>query len=444
MKTLGQTLVALVLLLGPSNTIHAAPAASTTGDGDFLDRYDRTRRAATVDSVTTEIHGGLSELTRHYIRGAATPLPPAVGIDFLRLRALNSGRAELEETALGLAAAWMAINLQSYLKHGLKVDPNAAAGPTRKDAAVQSELVTVAATAYLASGKDMFSKALSLLAEDLRNWSMPGGNGSGAPPVVLDWIGVDPDTVVGNEASLDARARMAAAFMLTSAALGDPGWARLAGVVADGAREDSADDRAASTFDLALRLDARLEAAMGLGNFPGLADAAAALLARTPAADPDGGDGPEWAAYSLARYAAWAHDDRARAAALAWGDHCGAPSPPGELNMLRFRARAAEGYGLEVLARSVPMAYIVTDAAAPRGTELRMAALSSARPGRLVSCHSPDSDTLLYPASDAGPIAYVCSGELCAPPTDDPQKVKNLIDTFALPESSPGGSAGGR
>jgi uncharacterized protein YyaL (SSP411 family) len=105
-----------------------------------------------------------------------------------------------------------------------------------------------------------------------------------------------------------------------------------------------------------------------------------------------------------------------------------------------FAARAAAALALEFRLRPSVMAYVVGDPALAATRALVSAAAKSARPGRLVAMHGPEDADLLYPPSGDGvPIVYVCSGELCAPPTADPAEARDLVETFALPGAEDAG-----
>jgi uncharacterized protein YyaL (SSP411 family) len=73
--------------------------------------------------------------------------------------------------------------------------------------------------------------------------------------------------------------------------------------------------------------------------------------------------------------------------------------------------------------------------------ELWNIALKTFRPGKFVSVYDPQKVDLngLPPAVQAAakigmkdgiPKAYVCAGDICAPPTADPQEATKLIRTF--------------
>jgi uncharacterized protein YyaL (SSP411 family) len=69
------------------------------------------------------------------------------------------------------------------------------------------------------------------------------------------------------------------------------------------------------------------------------------------------------------------------------------------------------------------------------GAPLRQAAVAGYRPYRLVDSLVPGGDDDLltkagYPA-DERPLAYVCFGTVCHPPTSDPAEVASLLGTGA-------------
>ena len=73
--------------------------------------------------------------------------------------------------------------------------------------------------------------------------------------------------------------------------------------------------------------------------------------------------------------------------------------------------------------------------------ELWSKALSTYRPNKLVSLYDPakSSPGHLPPAvegmmsREAGPQAYVCAGNTCALPTNDPAVLESTLKTFGLP-----------
>ncbi|MSP63871.1 MAG: thioredoxin domain-containing protein [Myxococcales bacterium] len=68
----------------------------------------------------------------------------------------------------------------------------------------------------------------------------------------------------------------------------------------------------------------------------------------------------------------------------------------------------------------------------PRAAVLRDAARAAWRPGHLVRSHGADAKRILpYPLGPGGAArAYVCGPSACAPPTGDPARVKELVETW--------------
>ncbi len=87
-------------------------------------------------------------------------------------------------------------------------------------------------------------------------------------------------------------------------------------------------------------------------------------------------------------------------------------------------------YGLALLERALPrVTVVVAQANVPdaRAQPLRDASLSSYRFGHLL-VGDPGKQ---HPAGKQGePLAYVCGAQSCAPPTDDPQRLKQLIASW--------------
>jgi uncharacterized protein YyaL (SSP411 family) len=141
-------------------------------------------------------------------------------------------------------------------------------------------------------------------------------------------------------------------------------------------------------------------------------------------------------ALALVRRAMWTHADSLLEEATRRLEPLALATAAETREMPLFSARAAAGLALELSVRPSVMAYIVGDSTAPATRALRDAALRAWRPGKLVQVRSATAPDLLYPPSgDAKPLAYVCSGELCAPPTSDPAEVTTLVESFALPEA---------
>jgi len=80
---------------------------------------------------------------------------------------------------------------------------------------------------------------------------------------------------------------------------------------------------------------------------------------------------------------------------------------------------------------------IIGARADPRTQTLHRAALLAYRPDKLISLHAPDDAAIPLPpavramvASDTEPRAYVCAGTACAPPSSDPEVLRDTIQTF--------------
>jgi uncharacterized protein YyaL (SSP411 family) len=87
-------------------------------------------------------------------------------------------------------------------------------------------------------------------------------------------------------------------------------------------------------------------------------------------------------------------------------------------------------YGLALLERDQPritVALAQAKAQDARARPLRDASFSAYRFGHIVA---PDRDAKHPPGSRGAPLAYVCGARSCAPPTADPQKLKQLIASW--------------
>ena len=86
-------------------------------------------------------------------------------------------------------------------------------------------------------------------------------------------------------------------------------------------------------------------------------------------------------------------------------------------------------------------AVIVGSEGDPLTQELWRKALATYRPHKLVSLYDPakSSPGQLPPAvegmmsRESGPQAYVCAGNTCALPTNDPTVLESTLKTFGLP-----------
>jgi uncharacterized protein YyaL (SSP411 family) len=87
-------------------------------------------------------------------------------------------------------------------------------------------------------------------------------------------------------------------------------------------------------------------------------------------------------------------------------------------------------YGLALLERDRPRITVElaqSRARDPRARPLREASLAAYRFGHVVA---PDKDAQHPPGKEGEPLAYVCGARSCAPPTADPQKLKQLIASW--------------
>ncbi len=76
----------------------------------------------------------------------------------------------------------------------------------------------------------------------------------------------------------------------------------------------------------------------------------------------------------------------------------------------------------------------------PRGKELRSTALATFHPGRTVLLAKGDyvpevaKAMMESPLARAGPVAFVCSGRTCSPPTGDPAQLRRVLSNPSPPE----------
>ena len=83
-----------------------------------------------------------------------------------------------------------------------------------------------------------------------------------------------------------------------------------------------------------------------------------------------------------------------------------------------------------------PAQVVVTgDLRDPLAVELRRAALTTYHPGRSVlpadGGYVPDAAKAMLdsPLAKDGPVAFLCKGTVCAPPTADPEALRKLLST---------------
>lgn len=145
-------------------------------------------------------------------------------------------------------------------------------------------------------------------------------------------------------------------------------------------------------------------------------------------------DGTGWAALALVRWGGLAHDDSALLIGRALVERMELLKPAVNPAPEALEARAAAALAIELLENPAPMAYIIGDRGSKRLAAFQKAALGAHRPERLVSVHDRQEPDLLYPPQAGKTIAYVCSGEACAPPVDSPRAMAQLLETFARPE----------
>lgn len=442
-RTVPFLLTTLLLVSGLFPTAPAAAPLDLGGGPGLLGDRETAARERAVEVVTAQTRDGLVALAGDYVRGMVTPLPDPAAVDFLLARAEHTGDPKLRDAALGAVAAWSALLRNDYFKWGLpdSTTPGRPGPSGRSFKTVETEalLLRLFTRAWQASGREMFRDAARAAGDDLLRWALPGT----ATGAAFGWTSNDPDTVSGPAGPLD-RFELAASVTLAAHVLDRRDWLeRVASLEAGSAALVLPDDATAADRLRVRRLELlRLET-------PGLTPPAGHLAAWRPAPyDWPGGSAPvladtleaSWSALVLARYAARAHDDSARAEA----ERRLAPLTLADVTETRemdlFAARAAAALAFEFLLRPSVMAYVVGDPALPATQALVAAAAKSARPGRLVALHGPEDPGLLYPPSgDGTPIVYVCSGELCAPPTGDPEEARGLVDTFALPGAEDAG-----
>lgn len=424
-----------LLLAGGSSPVIALPTpAEETEDSDFNEDRDDAHDEAALDSLTADQAQGVRDLGRHYILGGTTPMPAREPIEFLLLRARHGSPAALRDAALGTAASFCSLLLNDYIKWGMPDSSGlVTAGKSIKRASDEAMLVSLFTLGLRESGKEMFRRKAGDAARDLAGWCL-GPDGS-----FHSWVANAPeDTIRGGD---DPVARWQVAAALTEAAASIPDLFTPAELESLQSRlfRPHVELTPGQQDDPATLLAAH-DAAMMAGDpaagewLPKLASRLADRAATPAGASPGDDARTGQAAWALARYGFWAHDDAARHAAWSLLDKLELLSLPPLRKIDLFAGRGAAALALEFLTRPVPMAYIVGDPRSEMTRALARAALAASRPGRLLAVRPPDDPHLLYPPSEDGtPLAYVCSGDLCAPPTSSPEEVRSLLQTFALP-----------
>lgn len=93
------------------------------------------------------------------------------------------------------------------------------------------------------------------------------------------------------------------------------------------------------------------------------------------------------------------------------------------------------GQAMALAVNGAPKALVVGDAQDAAVKQLRDAALPVFRMGKFVELMTTDEakKTDNPPARDGKPIAYVCTGQNCAPPVRDASKIGQTLKTFAKP-----------
>ena len=466
-RSRGRSLLLFLLLLPLAVLPETATAGPTLNDalgGDnFLEEREKSIRQEELALWTKEITAGITDLRSYYITGGEEPPIPAVALQFLLFKAHAGGPDSLTDLALATAAVWYAMSGNDYVKSGIEVAP----GVYEKRAAAEARLLLSMVDAYRASGKAVFKNAAVMLGDDLAKWAAgPSKDGVGILQVIAPASVIESkDFITTHETRGPGRAtrqklddgriafvyrqpravegsELAAALLQAGLVFGKPDWLKAARGIAMNTRKKS-DVKAASNplgrFEAARQLIASIDAAAARPHASWKAaprfwaDQVKSLSTRTETPlDPMSGG---WAALALMRWSVYAHDDSAAALALRLLDALSPPEKaPDARNPDLFQGQAAAALALQMHLAPVPMAYIVADPRSPVADSLVTAALSANRPGRLVALHSPAEPDLLYPGDpDGGPIVYVCSGELCAPPVNSPADVKDLLQTFALP-----------
>jgi uncharacterized protein YyaL (SSP411 family) len=108
----------------------------------------------------------------------------------------------------------------------------------------------------------------------------------------------------------------------------------------------------------------------------------------------------------------------------------------------QFGGTVAATYGLALsyILNAPPKVLIIGEPDDTAVSAMREAALPVFRMGKLVETLTPEQakSTDYKPAKDGGVIVYVCTAENCAPPTNDKNKVVELIKSFGRPKTETG------
>ncbi|HEX7878809.1 MAG TPA: hypothetical protein VF720_05335 [Candidatus Eisenbacteria bacterium] len=390
------TLAALGFAI-PGTSVAGPTDPFATSDLTPLATTDTDPRQAAIDHLAIQTRDGLTMLAHWYIQGSMTPLPEPRSAEFMYTLGAHRGEKAWSDAALGATGAWVGLHLNDYLKWGVadstRTDVPANGREARKVKTLtgQSELLELFTMAFQASGKELFRKAARSTAGDLLAWSRTADG-------VLAWTSNEPDTLAGPMAS-DAEMRLADERLARAALVfGEPAWG------------------------------------VGGGN-PAPTPLPAPAPPVTPVTQADS-IATARSALDLIRQAMWTHADSLIEEAGRRLEPLQLATAPETRVMPLFAARASAGLALELSVRPSVMAYLVGDSTSEGIRQLRDAAVRAWRPGKLVQVRSAGAEDLLYPASEDGkPLAYVCSGELCAPPTSDPTEVLALVGSFALPEA---------
>lgn len=427
-------LLSLLLAGGGSPVVASPTTAEESEDSDFNEDRDDSHDEASLDSLTVDQARGIRDLGRHYILGGTTPIPAREPIEFLLLRVRHGAPAPLRDAALGSVASFSSLLLNDYLKWGMPDSTGLVpVGHSIKSASDQAMLVSLLTLGLRESGKDIFRRKAGDAARDLAAWCVsPDGS-------FHAWVANAPeDTTRGGD---DPVARWRVLAALTEAAASIPDLFPAGGLESLQQRlalprVELTPDQQADPATLLAAHDAAMMAGdpAAAGWLPSLASRIAERTAIPAGASPGDDARTGLAAWALARYGFWAHDDAARRAAwkLVDGLHLRDLRPVRRIDL--FAGRGAAALALEFLTRPAPMAYIVGNPQSEATRALARAAMAASRPGRLLAVRPPDDPHLLYPpAGDGTSLAYVCSGDLCAPPTSSPDEVRSLLQTFALP-----------
>lgn len=105
---------------------------------------------------------------------------------------------------------------------------------------------------------------------------------------------------------------------------------------------------------------------------------------------------------------------------------------------------ASFGRSALLIQNGAPKVVVVGPLDNPTTVEMRKAALQAFRMGKLIEVLSPEEakKTDYPPADDGKPIAYVCTDKTCAPPSNEPAKLPDVVRTFGRPKGSDGSTTG--